>query len=117
MKLLLAFVRRGTIAVLLATFLVANSATYAQRQSGTASRDHSVTAVHFDSARLAEMDAAIEQAIADKKCPGGVLWLEHKGSVYSKAFGNRASSAEDKSPSPQIRLTAVRSPGAPLRRA
>jgi CubicO group peptidase (beta-lactamase class C family) len=36
------------------------------------------------------MDAAIEQAIAEQKCPGGVLWLEHNGKAYHKAFGYRA---------------------------
>jgi uncharacterized protein YbbC (DUF1343 family)/CubicO group peptidase (beta-lactamase class C family) len=40
--------------------------------------------------KLAEMDAAINQAIADKKCPGGVLWFEHRGVSYHKAYGNRA---------------------------
>ena len=40
--------------------------------------------------KLAEMDAAINQAIADKKCPGGVLWVEHHGASYHKAYGNRA---------------------------
>ena len=40
--------------------------------------------------KLAEMDAAIVQAIADKKCPGGVLWLEHRGVAYHKAYGHRA---------------------------
>ncbi len=44
----------------------------------------------FDGEKLAEMDAAIDQAIADKRCPGGVLWLEHNGNAYHKAFGNRA---------------------------
>jgi uncharacterized protein YbbC (DUF1343 family)/CubicO group peptidase (beta-lactamase class C family) len=39
---------------------------------------------------LAEMDAAINQAIADHKCPGGVLWLEHRGAVYHKAYGKRS---------------------------
>jgi CubicO group peptidase (beta-lactamase class C family) len=36
------------------------------------------------------MDAAIEAAIADHKCPGGVLWLEHNGVVYEKAYGERS---------------------------
>ncbi len=36
------------------------------------------------------MDAAINEAIAEKKCPGGVLWLQHDGKVYSKAYGNRS---------------------------
>jgi uncharacterized protein YbbC (DUF1343 family)/CubicO group peptidase (beta-lactamase class C family) len=49
----------------------------------------SVEAVFYPE-KLAEMDAAIDQAIADKKCPGGVLWLEHRGVAYHKAYGNRA---------------------------
>ncbi len=40
------------------------------------------------------MDTAINEAIAEGKCPGGVLWVEHGGrsSVrdYHKAFGKRA---------------------------
>lgn len=44
----------------------------------------------FHAAKLAEMDAAIEQAIADKKCPGGVLWLERNGVAYHRAYGKRA---------------------------
>lgn len=44
----------------------------------------------FRAEKLAEMDAAINIAIADHKCPGGVLWLQHDGAVYEKAFGNRA---------------------------
>ena len=40
--------------------------------------------------KLAEMDEAINRAIADKKCPGGVLWVEHRGVAYHKAYGNRA---------------------------
>jgi uncharacterized protein YbbC (DUF1343 family) len=44
----------------------------------------------FFPTKLAEMDAAITEAIADKRCPGGVLWLERKGESYHKAFGNRA---------------------------
>ena len=40
--------------------------------------------------KLAEMDAAITRAIADKTCPGGVLWVDHRGESYHKAYGNRA---------------------------
>ena len=47
-------------------------------------------ATPFYPAKLAEMDAAINHAIADKKCPGGVLWLEHQGASYHKAYGNRS---------------------------
>jgi uncharacterized protein YbbC (DUF1343 family)/CubicO group peptidase (beta-lactamase class C family) len=39
--------------------------------------------------KLAEMDTTIEQAIAKKRCPGGVLWLEHRGDSYHKAYGKR----------------------------
>ena len=40
--------------------------------------------------KLAEMDAAVAEAIAGKKCPGGVLWFEHRGAAYHKAYGKRA---------------------------
>ena len=40
------------------------------------------------------MDTAINEAIAEGKCPGGVLWVEHSGRSggrdYHKAFGKRA---------------------------
>ena len=49
-----------------------------------------VCAGGFRPEKLAEMDAAIEAAIASNKCPGGVLWLEQDGHSYHKAFGNRA---------------------------
>ncbi len=44
----------------------------------------------FFAERLADMEAAIEAAIAEQKCPGGVLWLERNGQSHHKAFGNRA---------------------------
>src|SRR5580765_4296507 len=44
----------------------------------------------FRPEKLAEMDEAILQAIAEKRCPGGVLWFEHRGISYHKAYGNRA---------------------------
>jgi CubicO group peptidase (beta-lactamase class C family) len=44
----------------------------------------------FHADKLAEMDAAINDAIANHKCPGGVLWLEHEGEVYKKSYGSRA---------------------------
>src|SRR5690348_13811714 len=40
--------------------------------------------------KLAEMDAAINEAVAEKRCPGGVLWVEHRGVSHHKAFGNRS---------------------------
>jgi CubicO group peptidase (beta-lactamase class C family) len=44
----------------------------------------------FRSEKLAEMDAAITSAIASNQIPGGVLWVEHNGVAYHRAFGNRA---------------------------
>jgi uncharacterized protein YbbC (DUF1343 family)/CubicO group peptidase (beta-lactamase class C family) len=40
--------------------------------------------------KLREMDAAIQEAIHDQNCPGAVLWLEHLGSGYHHAYGNRS---------------------------
>jgi CubicO group peptidase (beta-lactamase class C family) len=44
--------------------------------------------------KLAAMDAAIKAAITNHQCPGGVLWLEHDGAAYHKAFGSRALAPE-----------------------
>ena len=44
----------------------------------------------MDRAVLGRMDAQINTAIAEKKLPGAVIWVEHDGDVYHKAFGNRA---------------------------
>ncbi|MBI4624084.1 MAG: DUF1343 domain-containing protein [Verrucomicrobia bacterium] len=44
----------------------------------------------FRADKLAAMDAAIQEAITDRKLPGGVLRLERNGRVYQKAFGRRA---------------------------
>jgi uncharacterized protein YbbC (DUF1343 family)/CubicO group peptidase (beta-lactamase class C family) len=44
----------------------------------------------FDPAKLREIDATIETAIAEKRIPGGVLLIEREGATYRKAYGNRA---------------------------
>ena len=44
----------------------------------------------FRPEKLAEMDDAINEAIKEKRCPGGVLWFEHRGLSYHKAYGNRS---------------------------
>ncbi|HEY6170284.1 MAG TPA: exo-beta-N-acetylmuramidase NamZ domain-containing protein [Verrucomicrobiae bacterium] len=44
----------------------------------------------FDAGKLRELDDAIVSAVTLHDAPGAVLWLEHKGEVYSKAFGARA---------------------------
>lgn len=50
---------------------------------------HSVSEV-FRTNKLAEMDRAVAEAIAAKRCPGGVLWLERDGVAYHRAYGQRA---------------------------
>jgi uncharacterized protein YbbC (DUF1343 family) len=47
-------------------------------------------AAAFHPDRLQAIDAAVATAIAAGKCPGGVVWLEHDGAVYHKAYGQRA---------------------------
>ncbi|MBK5258121.1 MAG: DUF1343 domain-containing protein [Thermoanaerobaculia bacterium] len=37
-----------------------------------------------------DVDAAIEQAIAEKKIPGAVIWIEKGADVYTRAYGSRA---------------------------
>jgi len=44
----------------------------------------------FHPDKLVEMDAAVNQAVADHQCPGVVLWLERNGVAYHKAYGKRA---------------------------
>ncbi|HVE57538.1 MAG TPA: serine hydrolase, partial [Pyrinomonadaceae bacterium] len=47
--------------------------------------------VGMNGARLNQIDALVEKDIADKKLPGAVVIVGHKGKiVYRKAFGNRA---------------------------
>ncbi|HET8774512.1 MAG TPA: serine hydrolase, partial [Thermoanaerobaculia bacterium] len=36
------------------------------------------------------VDAAVNEAIAEKRIPGAVLLIEHDGKVYQRAYGNRA---------------------------
>lgn len=46
--------------------------------------------VGFQPAKLREMDAAITNAIAAKRLPGAVLWVERSGQAYHQAYGLRA---------------------------
>ncbi|MEO5804587.1 MAG: exo-beta-N-acetylmuramidase NamZ domain-containing protein [Verrucomicrobiota bacterium] len=61
----------------LAGFLAAFSSTTSQAEP-------------MDRGVLGKMDAQINAAIAEKKLPGAVIWVEHDGDVYHKAFGDRA---------------------------
>lgn len=44
----------------------------------------------FRPEKLSAIDAAILQAVASNRCPGGVFWLERHGAVYSRAYGRRS---------------------------
>lgn len=44
----------------------------------------------FQIERLPALNAAVEKAIAEKQCPGGVLWVERDGEAHVAALGNRA---------------------------
>jgi uncharacterized protein YbbC (DUF1343 family)/CubicO group peptidase (beta-lactamase class C family) len=44
----------------------------------------------LDPAKLAEIDASIEKAIDEHRLPGAVVWIEHGGEVYWKAYGKRS---------------------------
>jgi uncharacterized protein YbbC (DUF1343 family)/CubicO group peptidase (beta-lactamase class C family) len=44
----------------------------------------------FNAAKLADADRAVAEAIADKRLPGGVLWIERDDGFYRKAYGKRA---------------------------
>ena len=44
----------------------------------------------FNAPGLAKIDDAILQAITDAKAPGGVFRMEREGTVYQKAYGDRA---------------------------
>lgn len=47
--------------------------------------------VGMNAAKLAEIDAIVQKDIADKKMPGAVVLIGHRGKiVYRKAFGNRS---------------------------
>ena len=44
---------------------------------------------HFRPDCLAAIDEAVHQAIEKKWIPGGVIWLENRGHIYHRAYGNR----------------------------
>jgi uncharacterized protein YbbC (DUF1343 family) len=49
-----------------------------------------VAAPAFRADKLAALDAAVANAIAARKLPGGVLWLDKAGSVHRQVYGRRA---------------------------
>jgi uncharacterized protein YbbC (DUF1343 family) len=57
----------------------------------------SAPAQSFNESKLREIDATIEAAIADHRMPGGVIWIEHNGQSYHRAYGQRALQPERES--------------------
>lgn len=45
---------------------------------------------NFRKEKLQALDAAIGDAVAAKRCPGAVLWLERNGVAYHQAYGLRS---------------------------
>jgi uncharacterized protein YbbC (DUF1343 family)/CubicO group peptidase (beta-lactamase class C family) len=52
--------------------------------------DQKTDSTVFRPAKLAEIDASITAAISNRAAPGVVLWLEHAGSSYHRAYGQRS---------------------------
>ena len=48
----------------------------------------------LDAARLPQIDAAVNDAIAARKLPGAVLLVEHDGAVYEQAYGKLSYEAD-----------------------
>jgi len=70
--------------VFLATFLLGGC-------SKSGGESGSSTTASIDAMRMEAADQVIEQAIARKGIPGGVLLVERAGqTVYLKAYGNRS---------------------------
>src|SRR5580658_3889727 len=50
----------------------------------------STAANPLDPAKLGQIDVALQKAIDENRLPGAVVWVEHGGDVYWKAYGNRS---------------------------
>jgi len=44
----------------------------------------------LDPAKLGEIDDTIQKAIEEHRLPGAVVWVEHGGEIYWKAYGKRS---------------------------
>ena len=84
------FTRKWTGALLLSSLLLFGRAGLAFVTETPAPGAAAVADAVLNPAKLADMDRAVDEAIAAHEMPGGVLWLEHKGARYEKAYGNRA---------------------------
>jgi CubicO group peptidase (beta-lactamase class C family) len=60
------------------------------KTSSTSPMPERTSSFQFKADKLTALDNAIQAAIDDHRMPGAVLWLEHQGAVYHKAYGQRA---------------------------
>jgi uncharacterized protein YbbC (DUF1343 family)/CubicO group peptidase (beta-lactamase class C family) len=49
-----------------------------------------IAASPLDPAKLGQIDDAIQKAIEEHRLPGAVVWVEHGGEIYWKAYGKRS---------------------------
>lgn len=77
---------RGRCVLLLAVLVFASQ----QGNAGASSGGSGPSSVFLYPEKEAQMETAIRQAVAEQQCPGGVLWVEHRGAAFHEAFGDRA---------------------------
>ena len=75
--------------------IVALLATLCWQGCKSPSRDEAVisassSSFSFRREKLREIDALIETGIAEHRMPGAVVWIEREGTIYRKAYGQRA---------------------------
>jgi CubicO group peptidase (beta-lactamase class C family) len=79
---LTALLQRKTLLAAIAAALLAGCA-----QSPTRVEVPAASQTELDTSRFAQIDSAIDAAIAEHKLPGAVFHLERNGAVYEKAYG------------------------------
>src|SRR5271154_1973468 len=50
----------------------------------------SIAASPLDTNKLGEIDVALQKALDEHRLPGSVVWVEHGGQIYWKAYGKRS---------------------------
>lgn len=78
------------IAGVLALIIILFAEGLACGQTPPANPDSNALAETFHPAKLAALDSVIEEAIANSKLVGAVLWVERNGAAYHKAYGRRS---------------------------
>ncbi len=74
--------------------LIASLATILVASLGTLAAGEPALPEVFQAGKLAELGAAITQAVSEAKIVGAVLWVEREGVAHHRAFGQRALKPE-----------------------